>query len=216
MKISVDAPLQLLHQATHITLATHSAAVPGYPYATALPNVQDASHCPVLCISQLAEHTKNLQEDSRVSVSVVSEPVLTVQSAPRMTFIGECLPFEPSPALVQRYLRYEPDAEQYLQLDFSFFRIMPTRIRFIGGVGRMGWVDAIDWDKLTPLASEDEQTLLAAHQAILPEHLRLLGMDYYGLDYVVRGQRKRHDFPGQPDNIEQLASALQESLDQLV
>jgi hypothetical protein len=51
---------------------------------------------------------------------------------------------EPDALLRQRFLRYQPAAEQLLQLDFMFFRLQPIRLRYIGGVGRMGWLEAAE------------------------------------------------------------------------
>jgi hypothetical protein len=53
------------------------------------------------------------------------------------------LPATLDEAAQARYLRYQPQAADYLALgDFRFFRMEPARARFIGGFGRMGWVDA--------------------------------------------------------------------------
>jgi putative heme iron utilization protein len=63
----VEHAIHLLHEAAYGTLATHSAILPGYPYATVVPYVPDETQRPVVCLSALAEHTKNLLADSRVS-----------------------------------------------------------------------------------------------------------------------------------------------------
>lgn len=71
MKIELAPVIHLLHSAPHSTLATQSLQMPGYPYATVLPNVLDECHRPILLISALAEHTKNILADNKVSISVV-------------------------------------------------------------------------------------------------------------------------------------------------
>ena len=134
--------INLLHLAEFSTLATQSQQLPGYPYATAVPNVLDENHRPLLLISRLAEHTKNLLADPRVSLSLVEPGTANVQTAARITLLGDAQQFQPDDLLKTRYLRYIPDAAQYLELDFMFFRVNPRRIRFIAGIGKMGWLEA--------------------------------------------------------------------------
>jgi putative heme iron utilization protein len=71
VKIAPTAALQLLHGQHYATLATHSGQLAGYPYATVLPYVLDEQHRPLLLISALAEHTRNLLADGRCSLSVL-------------------------------------------------------------------------------------------------------------------------------------------------
>lgn len=194
MKIPVEAAIHLLHEAGHATLATHSTQLRGYPYATALPCVVDEAHRPVFCISRLAEHTKNLVADRRASLSVVGAESGSVQAGVRMTLLGDVERFDAAPELVARYLRYQPDAKQYLELDFEFFRLQPRRVRFIGGPGRMGWIEAADWNDLPELSLADEAQLLQQVAGNAPARTHLLGVDCFGIDYLANGQRARQRF----------------------
>lgn len=198
MKISIESALALLHEVSHATLATLSVQLPGYPYATTVPCVLDGGHRPVLCISALAEHTRNLLADPRASLSVVKPEGGNIQSAARLTLVGDAERFEPCPELVARYLRYQPDAEQYLELDFMFFRLHPRRVRFIAGVGKMGWLESDEWEAIPAIASADEAALLKTATLQAPAGIRLLGIDCFGIDYEVKGQRQRQRFPDPP------------------
>lgn len=198
MKIPPDAALTLLHEATHGTLATHARQMPGYPYATVLPYALDEAHRPVLCVSALAEHTRNLEQDARVSLSVQQPRAADVQDAPRLTMVADAQRFEPDTALLARYLRYQPSAESHLTLDFMFFRLQPRRVRFIGSIGRMGWLEDSDWSALPQLPTEDETRFLQEASTRLAPHIRLLGADCFGIDYEMRGERHRQRFPDAP------------------
>jgi len=195
MKLPLPPIIHLLHEISHATLATQSAQMAGYPYATALPCVVDASHCPVFCVSALAEHTKNLLADARVSLSVVALDSGNVQAAARLTMVGDAEPVAATPELVARYLRYQPDARQYLELDFMFFRLTPKRLRFIAGLGRMGWVEGEEWGNIPVLSPEAEAVLLQEVAPQVPAGIRLLGVDAYGIDYEMAGGRQRQRFP---------------------
>ncbi len=200
MQIAPAPVIHLLHEATHAILATQSTQMPGYPYGTAVPLVVDAAQQPWLLISSLAEHTRNLLADSRASLAVVEPGSANVQDAARATLLGRIEAAEPGPALRQRYLRYQPEAGQYLQLDFRFFRLQVERIRFIGGVGRMGWLDAADWTAAATLDAELETRLLARWPATATGHL--LGLDRLGIDYETAGGRRRRRFDKPLDDSE--------------
>ena len=68
MKLPIDPLIHLLHSASQLYLATHSTQLDGFPYATALPFALDAQQRPLILISQLAEHTRNLLADGRASL----------------------------------------------------------------------------------------------------------------------------------------------------
>ncbi|UCV06145.1 HugZ family protein [Dechloromonas denitrificans] len=194
MQIAIASAIHLLHATPHAVLATHSTQLPGYPYATALPLVVDEAQRPLLLISSLAEHTKNLLADGRASLAVSETAPANIQNAARITLLGDFARCEPTAATVARYLRFQPDARQYLQLDFMFFRMQVKRARFIGGIGKMGWLDSADWDQPNSITAEQEEELLAAAAALAAPGIRLLGIDCYGVDYLSAGNRQRRRF----------------------
>lgn len=214
MKIELTPVIHLLHSAQHSTLASQSLQMPGYPYATVLPNVLDDYHRPVLLISALAEHTKNILANGRVSISIVEPGCDNVQAGARLSIIGDAEQFEADEALKSRYLRYLPDAEQYLMLDFMFFRIQPQRIRYIGGVGKMGWLeaDALGQDSISLNVEAGLLALASRHTQI---GIRLLGIDNFGMDYCVDGQQKRLSFESPIRAEELLEAAVVASAQQL-
>lgn len=204
VKAPVEPVVTLLHRTAYGTLATHSAHLPGYPYASVVPYVVDELHCPVICISALAEHTKNLRADPKMSLSVLQTDASDVQAAPRLTLVGEAERFQPTPAFVARYLRHAPETEPLLALDFSFFRLRPNRIRYIGGLGKMGWIGAADWSALPALTPEKEAALLRELAGTPGNGVRLLGIDCFGIDYENGGQRRRQHFPDAPVTVKRL------------
>lgn len=206
-----DAAFQLLHCAPFGALATQSVQMPGYPYASALPFVPDQQHRPVFLISGLAEHTKNLGADSRASLLVAGSSARAVLESARLTLVGDVQAFDPPAGMVARYLRYQPDAEQYLALgDFAFFRFIPKRARFVAGFGRMGWLEESEWNACAVLPLADEERLIGelmhAQPAALPG-LRVLGLDCYGCDVERGGRRERLQFAQPPVAPDQAGAA---------
>lgn len=212
MNISAHAPLHLLHCKPTGAVATHAREPLGYPYPTALPFAPDARHRPVVLVSRLAEHARNLEADARAGFLIVdSPPNDDVLSGERLTLLGRFVPGGLEPSLVRRYLRYHPDAERYLALgDFSFRVLEIERMRYIGGFGAMGWLDAEELDPLEPLSDEDETALIEYFDRHVsrPGLVRLAGVDRYGADLKVQGQRRRCAFDSAKTDLSSLEQAL--------
>ena len=219
VKIPDYAALNLLHQAATGTLATHARDPAGFPYPTLLPFAPDARHRPVILVSRLAEHTRNLQDDPRAGFLVAHAPDGDVLEGPRETLLGRFEPVgdELAPGIARRYLRYHPNAGRYLALgDFTFWAMHVERLRYIGGFGAMGWLDGTELDRLDPLPAEEEDALLRYfddHPA-RTDRLVLLGVDRYGADLTRDGVRVRHAFDApKPDGVS-LRAALADCIEQ--
>jgi hypothetical protein len=196
MKPRADDAIQLLHAAAFGVLATQAAGLPGYPYASILPFVTDEQARPLFLVSGLAEHTQNLRQDPRASFLVWAAGAGSVLTGARATLVGRAEPFQPEALLVERYLRYQPDAAQYLNLpDFGFWRLVPERLRYIAGFGRMGWIEGEALAQAPHLAPADEAALIAHLQVRLPKSLRLLGLDAHGADLGDGEARLRIRYP---------------------
>jgi heme iron utilization protein len=216
MKIQFDSIIHLLHGASFGSLATQSVQMPGYPYATLLPFVPDERHCPVFLISGLAEHTKNLVADYRASFLVHAPNGQSVLTSERVSLIGDVSHIEASKPWIARYLRYQPDARQYLALgDFAFFRFEPKGARYVAGFGEMGWVGETDWTDCAVLPAEDEKALLQDLIDLQPTGVRLLGLDSYGFDVERAGKRERQRFPKGPLKGDKIAEAMKRFLSTL-
>lgn len=171
----------LLRGAAYAMLSTHSQDVPGYPFGSVVPLGFDACGQPMLLISRLAQHTKNLSADPHASLMVVEEGEGDVQSRARLTLLGKILPLEADDRQArERYLRLYPEAKEYLQLDFDFYRLHCEKVRYIGGFGRIHWVskDSL-WDQ-PPLPVDDEisavEHMNSDHADAVRHYADLLGM----------------------------------------
>ncbi|WP_434628100.1 HugZ family protein [Chromobacterium sp. CV08] len=203
-----DLAVSLLHRCRHATLATQSRQYPGYPYASAVQFFCDERHRPVFVVSALAEHCKNLLADARVSLSLLAPGEDGAQSAPRLTMLGDAERFDASDALRRRLLRYLPEAEEWLALDFMFFRLIPKRQRLIAGLGSMAWIEDGAWTALPVLDPDTESALLDEVQAALPASIRLLGCDCFGADLLDRGRYRRADWEGVSSDPAQIRERL--------
>ena len=126
------------------------------------------------------------------------------QDGRHVTLVGDAMRIDASDALRRRYLRYRPEAEQYLSLgDFLFVALEPVRCRYIGGFAQMGWLEATEWKDAAILPLEEEETLLSRFG-----NAGILGIDYYGVDLLRDGKRKRMQFATACRTPDDIAAAL--------
>lgn len=123
-------------------LSTHSAKYEGYPFGSVTPFVLDHDANPVILISTLAEHTKNILQNPKVSLIVLSDEDDMLANA-RLTMIGTATRIDKeNPHLKARYLRYLPQASSYFDMhDFYFYQVNIEHARYIAGFGKMSWID---------------------------------------------------------------------------
>jgi putative heme iron utilization protein len=142
----------MAEQVTVGTLYTLAQQPEGHPYGSLVTLALDAGE-PVFLISELAEHTRNLRQDSRASLllaeSVAKDPLANA----RATLIGHCTPLA-GPLLASArsaYLARQPNAAYYADFkDFGFWKLSVESVRYIGGYGRMSWVAGGDWKSAEP------------------------------------------------------------------
>jgi len=86
-------------------LSTLSKRLGGYPFGSITPFVLDAAARPVVLVSRLAEHTKNMEADPRASL-FVHDAAPDVQTGARLTLVGDAERVADADLIRARYLRY--------------------------------------------------------------------------------------------------------------
>jgi len=134
---------RLLNSQNVGVLSTHSIDVEGYPFGSIAPYTLNYDGEPIVLISDIAQHTRNIKHDNRVSLTVFDRSAADPQAASRLTWIGDAAPVDPGDTQSRdRYLRYFPSSASYFEThDFSFYRIGLRRARFIGGFGQIFWIE---------------------------------------------------------------------------
>jgi putative heme iron utilization protein len=151
----------LLRAHRYGVLSTLSKKFDGHPFGSITPYLVDHDGSLLILISTLAEHTKNILNDSRVSLITHNQDSTHIQTQGRVTVLGTASLETNREIIGKRYLRYFPEAQSYFAMhDFSFYRIVPQAIRFIGGFGNIQWVKAADYTLATyPLITHEENFL---------------------------------------------------------
>jgi putative heme iron utilization protein len=145
---NISEARQLLRDHRYGALSTQSKKLPGYPFGSITPYLLDHDGSLIIFISALAEHTKNIQHDPRVSLITHNQSDPAIQMQGRVTVIGNAQQIDAQPELVERYLHHFPEAADLLTLDFAFYQIQPVAIRYIGGIGRIHWLQMENYAKL--------------------------------------------------------------------
>ncbi|GAC1403765.1 MAG: DUF2470 domain-containing protein [Mycobacterium sp.] len=190
---------------------------------------------PVLCVSNLAEHGRNLAADPRASIAIVApqrdaDPL----ASGRVTLAGEVI--EPTgeerASAREAHLSAVAAAKYYIDYsDFSLWVLRVRRVRWVGGYGRMDSATGQSYDAAKPdpvsphtngaiahLNGDHADALVAMARAFggYPDATAATctGADRYGLDVRVATPRgvayTRIGYAAPIDSIDELRSATVE------
>jgi putative heme iron utilization protein len=147
------------------TLCTRCAdeEMPDWPFGSLAPFALSERGAPIVLISEIAEHTRNLVKDPRASLFIRDPEAdgdpqatwrltvmgrarrLLARSDPRTVAGGEealVLDDEAFRAVHARYAARVPDASRYFDAHrFGYWQIEPLRARAIGGFGAIHWLE---------------------------------------------------------------------------
>ena len=133
------------------TLCTLALDPEGYPYGSFVTVAFDSGN-PIFLISALAEHTRNLERDSRASLLVAEGGAADPLANGRVTLLGLCRRVEGEGGSARTaFFAAHPNSSYYADFsDFSFWKLKVDHVRYIGGYGRMSWISKADWEAAEP------------------------------------------------------------------
>ena len=218
---------RLLRAADRATLATSLAGrepvgAESWPYASLVLLACDHDAAPLLLMSDLAEHSKNIAADPRTALLIDGtagrvDPL----TGPRVTVLGTVEKTEDA-RLKTRFVARHPSAALYADFaDFHLYRMTVARAHFVAGFGRIHWIEAADFGFAAggaPLADTEESVIQqlgrqADRLAQLAtgrraEGWRLTGVDPEGLDLRREGAIARIEFPTPVATADALATTV--------
>jgi heme iron utilization protein len=205
------AARRLMRGCDHAALATSFA---GRPYVSLVASACHIDASPLLLLSDLAQHTRNILADPRVSLlfedtSEYPDPL----AGPRLTLLGRAERCD-DPRCAARFAARHPGSAAYAGFaDFHLYRVVVERGHLVAGFGRIAWIEAADLrfsaDASGLAAAEAE---IVAHMnadhadavALYAENLlgrtgggwRMTGIDPEGIDLRQEEATARLDFAG--------------------
>lgn len=190
---------------------------------------------PVLCVSNLAEHGRNLGHDPRASIAIVApdaEPDPLASGRVTLAGVAEIPTGDELAAARQAHLSAVASAKYYIDYsDFTLWVLRVNRVRWVGGYGRMDSATgeayaAAEPDPVAPNAAGAVAHLNADHADTLVAMAKVLGgypdtvaatctgADRYGLDLRVTTDRgvayTRVGYAAPIDSADELRSAAVE------
>ena len=211
------------------TGALATLAPGGGPFSSLVTVATTPEGTPILLLSRLAQHTRNLAADRRASLLLVApggedgDPL----AGARLTLVGEVRQRETDPTLRRRFLARHPQAAGYADFaDFGFYRFAVAGGHLVAGFGRI--VSLSPGDILVDVSRagdliEAEESALAHMNAVHAETVclyatvllglaegdwRLTGIDPGGADLVAGALRGRLDFPHSVNDASTLRQVL--------
>lgn len=185
----------------------------GSPYASLVLVAVDHDLSPLLLLSDLAEHSKAIAGDPRVSLlfdgtAGLDQPL----TGARVSLVGRA-EVTSDERLKQRFLAHHPDAAMYAGFkDFRFYRVTVGRAHLVGGFGKIYWLEARGLLPEVPsVALIDAEAGIVAHMnedhaeamdlyagkllGLPGRGWRMTGIDAEGVDLRLRGQIARLSLP---------------------
>jgi putative heme iron utilization protein len=160
-----QAAKKLMREARSGALATLMAGS-GDPYCSLVNVASAADGSPLLLISRLAVHTKNILDDPRASLMLDERKEGDPLQGARVMLIGKASVTD-DPEARRRYLARQPEAEMFASFgDFAFYKVELAGAHLVAGFGRI--VDLKPADLLTDLS--DAASMVAAEPEII-EHM---------------------------------------------
>ncbi|MCZ6860177.1 MAG: DUF2470 domain-containing protein [Alphaproteobacteria bacterium] len=124
-------------------LSTTLTSFESWPYGSLVLVANDYDASPVLLISDLAEHAKNLASDARASLLFdgTSPRGADPLDGPRVSVLGRARKSD-APHLRARYLARHPAAERFADFgDFCIYRFDVERAYLVEGFARVRWFE---------------------------------------------------------------------------
>ena len=204
-----EAARRLIRSRGHVALAT---SLDGRPYVSLVASACEGDARPLLLLSDLAQHTRNLIADPLVSLLFEEtgehpDPL----AAPRLTLLGRAERVDDARSAARFAARHPASAGYAGFADFHLYRVAIERGHLVAGFGRIAWIEAehLRFQGEAPALAEAEAEILAHMNedhadaiALYAERLlgrqgegwRMTGIDPEGIDLRRDGETARLDF----------------------
>lgn len=160
----------------------------GWPYPSLVQVALDLDGTPLLLLSTLADHTKNIAADPRVGLlfdgtAGLAQPLAQPLAGSRVSVIGRAERSE-EPRHRARFLARHPAASLYAGFgDFAVYAVSVERAHHVAGFGRVHWIERADLlpYPVPPALAEAEGDILAHMNADHADAVRLYATALAGM-----------------------------------
>ena len=151
---------ELFRSSNEAILSTVSKKFDGFPFGSFITYVTGRNRSIYLYASDIAEHTKNLKNNSKACITVSrNRDNEDKQNSARLTIMGNLIEVSKDELedCQQRFQKFLPESKTYSQMhDFKFYELKTENIRWIGGFGEIAWLKKDNWVSEDPRWKERE------------------------------------------------------------
>jgi len=192
-------------------MATQSCSIVGFPMTAVVPLGVAYDGSLIMLLSDLAQHSKNINIDNRVSLLLHDDQEHNWQAAHRLSVLGYLEPLDTQsynmPRLCRDYYALHPELHECeSHPDFGFWCLRPLRFRMIVGFAQVHWLDHIHID---PFELDDDDRQQINHllgQRRTPT--RVLCAGRYGIQILDSGRARFLAFRTPIPNLAGVMSCL--------
>jgi len=145
-------------------LSTISKKYDDYPFGSFVTYVSGRSRTVYLYLSDLADHTKNLRHTPKACLTINTLNTSgDKQNSARLTLVGDLVPINKTEfeSCKNRFYQILPESKTYAKMhDFNFYKIQIKNIRWIGGFGKIAWLNNENWLDELPKWSKSEDSII--------------------------------------------------------
>ena len=145
-------------------LSTITRDTDNYPFGSFITFVSGLNRELLIYASDIAEHTKNFINDSRACVTLFEVTDQgDRQNSARLSLIGDINPVDDADVqdCQNRFFTFLPESKQYSRIHgFNLYKLKIIKARWIGGFGRIAWLDTEHWTTAIPKWKNNEQAMI--------------------------------------------------------
>ena len=156
--------VNLFRSSNAAILSTLSKSTDGYPFGSFVTFISHSNRELLIYVSDIAEHTKNINSDPRGCVTISSVNLNgDKQTSARLSLIGDLIkiPSKEVQSCQARFVKFLPESESYSHIHgFHLYKLKILKARWIGGFGQIGWLDTTHWTASVPEWNNAEEAMI--------------------------------------------------------
>ena len=190
---------KIIRKSKTAVLSSHLNGV-NWPYGSLVLSCCEHDGSPYVFISDLAEHTKAINMNNKVSIfyencNFLDDPLTGTR------FSVLCKAFgvhkkEESRLLLNRFVLRHPESKIYLKFkDFNIFKLSVEKIHVISGFGKIRWLDKDDMigTKYENLIKSEKTIIDFVNNKNITDS-QVIGVDPEGYDFINKKKYFRNEF----------------------
>ena len=154
--------INLMRNCREGVLSTVSKKYEGYPFGSFVTFISGADRSIIFYASDIAQHTINLKNNSKACITLFNLSEGDKQDSARLSLLGDVKKIDKDVEETSRqFIEFFPESSQYSNMhDFNFYKLNISQVRWIGGFGKIAWLDSTNWSPIKPKWLKQERSMI--------------------------------------------------------